>query len=65
MGVTGIAGPGGGTPDKPVGLVYIALVTPDGEWVEEHVWDGDRSANKALTAEAALDLLHRYLEGKL
>jgi PncC family amidohydrolase len=65
MGVTGIAGPGGGTPTKPVGLVYIALVTPDGEWVEEHVWDGDRSINKALTAEAALDLLCRYLEGKL
>jgi PncC family amidohydrolase len=65
MGVTGIAGPGGGTPDKPVGLVYIALAAPDGGWVEEHVWEGDRRANKALSAEAALDLLHRYLEGKL
>lgn len=65
VGVTGIAGPGGGTPEKPVGLVYVALAAPDGEWVEEHVWEGDRSTNKALTAEAALALLHRYLEGKL
>jgi PncC family amidohydrolase len=63
LAVTGIAGPGGGTPTKPVGLVYIALVAPDGEWVERHVWEGDRRANKAAFAEAALDLARRYLEG--
>ena len=62
LGVTGIAGPTGGMPDKPVGLVYIALSTRDGERYERHVWDGDRSANKARSAEAALDLLRRYLE---
>jgi PncC family amidohydrolase len=63
--VTGIAGPIGGTPEKPVGLVYIALVAPDGEWVERHVWTGDRVENKARSADAALDLLRRYLEGQL
>jgi PncC family amidohydrolase len=65
LAVTGIAGPGGGTPDKPVGLVYIALAAPDGEWVERHVWDGGRVENKERSAEAALDLLCRYLRGQL
>jgi len=65
LAVTGIAGPGGGTPAKPVGLVYTALAAPDGEWVERHVWRGDRWQNKMRSAEAALDLLHRYLEGRL
>jgi PncC family amidohydrolase len=65
LSVTGIAGPGGGSPDKPVGLVYIGLVAPDGEWVERHVWSGDRHANKALSAQVALDLLWRYLDGDL
>ncbi|MFO7742127.1 MAG: CinA family protein [Anaerolineae bacterium] len=60
---TGIAGPTGGTPEKPVGLVYVGLVAPDGEWVERYVWDGDRWENKARSAEAALDLVRRYLEG--
>lgn len=63
LSVTGIAGPGGGRPDKPVGLVYVGLVAPDGAWVERHVWGGNRWENKACSAEAALDLLRRYLEG--
>lgn len=63
LSVTGIAGPGGGTFEKPVGLVYVGLAAPDGEWVERHVWSGARHANKALSAEAALDLLMRYLDG--
>ncbi|MGD1995140.1 MAG: nicotinamide-nucleotide amidohydrolase family protein [Anaerolineae bacterium] len=62
LAVTGIAGPGGGTPEKPVGLVYIALAAPEGEWVERHMWEWGRRLNKALSAEAALDLLRRYLE---
>ena len=65
LAVTGVAGPGGGTPEKPVGLVYTALAAPDGEWVERHLWDGSRLANKELSAEAALGLLRRYLEGRL
>jgi len=65
LAVTGIAGPGGGMPDKPVGLVYVALAAPDGEWVERRVWNGNRWENKERSAEAALDLLRRYLEGRL
>ncbi len=61
---TGIAGPTGGTPEKPVGLVYIALATPEGEWCERHLWAGDRTANKDLTAEAALRMAVRYLTGQ-
>lgn len=63
--ITGIAGPTGGTPDKPVGLVYIGLAAPDGEWVERRVWEEGRRQNKAQSAEAALDLLRRYLEGEV
>lgn len=62
--VTGIAGPGGGTAEKPVGLTYIALVGPEQlQIVERHVWDGDREANKAASAEAVLLLLRRALSG--
>jgi len=64
LGVTGIAGPGGGLPTKPVGLVYIALVTPQGERVVRHVWQGNRLSNKQQSAEAALALLRDYLAGK-
>jgi len=60
--VTGIAGPTGGTTEKPVGLTYIALVAPDGEWVERYVFAGDRWENKAQSAEAALSLVRRYLK---
>jgi nicotinamide-nucleotide amidase len=66
LSVTGIAGPDGGTPEKPVGLVLIALAAPDGEWQERHLWEGnDRWENKARSADAVLDLLRRYLEGRL
>ncbi len=60
--VTGIAGPGGGTPDKPVGLVHIHLSAPDADWGERYVWPYDREGNKLASAEAALRLLLRYLE---
>jgi PncC family amidohydrolase len=62
LAVTGIAGPTGGTPAKPVGLVYIALVGPDVERCERHVWDGDRVDNKRRTAQRALQMLIEYLE---
>jgi PncC family amidohydrolase len=61
--VTGIAGPGGGMPGKPVGLVYIALSARDAERVERFVWDGDREENKAHSVEAALVMLKEYLTG--
>ncbi len=61
LAVTGIAGPGGGTPTKPVGLVYIALDAPYGTQIERHLWQSDREGNKAHSAEAALALLYRHL----
>jgi len=60
--VTGIAGPGGGTPEKPVGLAYVGLSAPGADRCERHVWQGDRLANKERTAEAALRFLLDYLE---
>ncbi len=59
---TAIVGPTGATPEKPVGLAYVALATETFEDCQQHLWQGDRVNNKARTAEAALDLLHRYLE---
>jgi nicotinamide-nucleotide amidase len=55
--VTGIAGPDGGSPSKPVGLTYIAVADDIGVAVKRHVWGGDRSANKIASAAAALELL--------
>lgn len=55
--VTGIAGPTGGTPGKPVGLTFVAVADATGTVVERHVWSGDRSANKRASAHAALRLL--------
>jgi PncC family amidohydrolase len=64
LSVTGIAGPGGGTPEKPVGLVYIALSARDAERCERYVWPHDRPGNKEASANAALTLLLEYLEGR-
>jgi PncC family amidohydrolase len=61
LAVTGIAGPDGGTPDKPVGLTYLALADEAGETVERRVWTGDRLQNKESSAQAALSLLANYL----
>ncbi len=61
---TGIAGPTGGTPEKPVGLVYVALAAQDVERCERHLWRGDRLENKQMTAEAALEMLRQYLKAR-
>ncbi len=60
--VTGIAGPSGGMPGKPVGLTWIALSARDFERAESYVWDGDRIINKEKSAEAALAMVQEYLE---
>lgn len=60
--VTGIAGPGGGTLDKPVGLVYLHLSAPRAEWSRRNVWPYDRTGNKRATVEAALALVEQYLQ---
>ena len=58
---TGIAGPTGGTPEKPIGLVYVALSAADAELCQRHVWQGERAANNEESAEAALRLIQVYL----
>jgi len=60
--VTGIAGPGGGTADKPVGLVYIAVSNGSGTQVQEYRFgDPGRSEVRLKTVEAALRLLATLL----
>ena len=61
LSVTGIAGPAGGMPDKPVGLSWIAVSTRTGDLAEHFLGHGDRAANKESAAEAALALLLRVI----
>jgi PncC family amidohydrolase len=63
--VSGIAGPGGGLPDKPVGTTWIGLSARDGDWARKFLWEGDRQANKESSAQAALKFVLDYLEKKL
>jgi len=60
--VTGIAGPGGGSAEKPVGLVYIAVARGNGTTVIRRQFPGTRGEIKSQTAEAALNLLLEYFE---
>jgi len=57
VGVTGIAGPDGGSDAKPVGLVYVAVAGLGPAEVRRYVWPGDRSENKRSSAGAAIELL--------
>jgi PncC family amidohydrolase len=64
LSITGIAGPGGGLPDKPVGLTYIALSAREREMCQPFVWDSDREGNKIRSTQAALEILAAYLRGR-
>jgi PncC family amidohydrolase len=61
---TGVAGPGGGTDAKPVGLTYLALADDAGVEVVRCRWDLDRHGNKVASAQAALELLVRHVEAR-
>ncbi len=61
--VTGIAGPDGGSAEKPVGLTYVAVADAAGVDVRRYVWPGDRSANRLDSAVAVLEALLARLDG--
>jgi PncC family amidohydrolase len=63
LSVTGIAGPGGGTEDKPVGLTYIAVASDRGTEARKFIWEYDRQGNKSASVDAALELLIEHLSG--
>jgi nicotinamide-nucleotide amidase len=59
---TGIAGPTGGSEEKPVGLVYIGVADGQGVKSHRHLFSGDRDAIRLQTADAALKLVERRFE---
>jgi PncC family amidohydrolase len=63
--VSGIAGPGGGLPEKPVGTVWVGMSAPEGNWAWKFCWKGNRIENKEDSAQAALQLILDYLKNKL
>jgi nicotinamide-nucleotide amidase len=63
LAVTGIAGPAGGTEQKPVGLVYVAVAGPAGALVVNRQFLGDRQRIRVFTTQMALDLLRRRITG--
>ena len=63
LAVTGIAGPGGGTEQKPVGLVYTALASAQGVKTDEHRFLGNREQVRMKASQMALDMVRRYLIG--
>lgn len=65
LGITGIAGPTGGTAEKPVGLVYFGLADANGAMTFRRQFTGNRSENRLWATETALDLLRRLILGKL
>jgi len=63
--VTGIAGPSGGTVEKPVGTVWIGLSSNDEEYARHFQWSGNRLSVKKQSAQAALQMLRQYLQKKV
>ena len=58
---TGIAGPGGGSQEKPVGLVYIGIGTPKGITVHKEIFIGDRTSIRNSVAERAIQYVYKEL----
>lgn len=63
--VTGIAGPSGGTLEKPVGTVWIGLSSNDEQYARHFQWSGNRLSVKEQSAQAALQMLRQYLQKKV
>jgi len=64
LAVTGIAGPSGGTKEKPVGLVFLAVADKKTSACRQHLFGGDREGIRFRASQAALDLLRRHISGK-
>lgn len=62
LGITGIAGPGGATPGKKVGLTYVAVDSDEHSAVKKYEWPYDREGNRLASVGAALDLLGKAIE---
>ena len=62
--ISGIAGPGGGLPNKPVGTTWFGLSAATGEWARVYQFDGNRLQNKAQSTKAALQFLLDFLQEK-
>jgi PncC family amidohydrolase len=60
IGITGIAGPSGARPNKPVGLVFIAISGASGDESRREVWQGSRESNRARSVECAIESLLEY-----
>lgn len=65
LATTGIAGPGGATPTKPVGLAFVAAASARQVLVREHQWHADRAANRQASAAAAVTLLTELLHAEI
>lgn len=63
--ISGIAGPGGAQPGKPVGLVWIGLSAANGHWAAAFYGQGNREENKIFSARRALEALSAHLDGSL
>ncbi|HEU4563984.1 MAG TPA: competence/damage-inducible protein A [Gemmatimonadaceae bacterium] len=62
VGITGVAGPGGGTPEKPVGLIWVAVETPATARAFKRVYVGDREEIRLRATQAALDMIRRLVQ---
>ena len=61
LAITGIAGPTGGTDEKPVGTVYIGVAAAEGNWVSKFIFEGNRHEIREMAAQTGLDLVRKYL----
>lgn len=62
LSATGIAGPTGGTEEKPVGLVYTGFAHENDSFAQKHIFGGDRQAIRERTAQAALNMVRLFIE---
>ena len=61
--VTGIAGPDGGTAEKPVGTIHFGLATAAGNWTRRVQLGSDRESNRRYASQLGLDLVRRHVQG--